>query len=90
MSGPTISLGLSGRSLKNKDFLGKSDPFIMISRPVLGGGFKLILTSETKKVYLVQRIIKVLTHVYRTPSIQTGMTFFLNKKISMAMIRSSN
>ena len=50
MSGSTINLGLSGRDLKNKDLLGKSDPYIIISRPIIGGGFTMILTSETKKV----------------------------------------
>ena len=46
----TISLGLSGRDLKDKDFLGKSDPYVVISRPNMGGGFEMILTSETKEV----------------------------------------
>ena len=50
MSGSTINLGLSGRDLKNKDLLGKSDPYVVISRPIIGGGFTMILTSETKKV----------------------------------------
>merc|ERR1712189_60434 len=45
----TISLGLSGRNLKDKDFLGKSDPYLIISRPDMGGGFTNILTSETKQ-----------------------------------------
>ena len=48
----TISLGLSGRDLKDKDFFGKSDPYVVISRPNLGGGFEMILTSETKQVKL--------------------------------------
>ena len=48
----TISLGLSGRDLKDKDFLGKSDPYLVISRPNMGGGFEMILTSETKEVNL--------------------------------------
>ena len=48
----TISLGLSGRDLKDKDFLGKSDPYLVISRPNMGGGFEMILTSETKQVKL--------------------------------------
>ena len=46
----TISLGLSGRDLKDKDFFGKSDPYVVISRPNMGGGFTSILTSETKQV----------------------------------------
>ena len=46
----TISLGLSGRDLKDKDFLGKSDPYVVISRPNMGGGFEMILTLETKEV----------------------------------------
>ena len=46
----TISLGLSGRNLKDKDFFGKSDPYVVISRPDMGGGFSKILTSETKEV----------------------------------------
>ena len=45
-----ISLGLSGRDLKDKDFLGKSDPYVVISRPNMGGGLEIILTSETKQV----------------------------------------
>ena len=48
----TISLGLSGRDLKDKDFFGKSDPYVVISRPNMGGGFEMILTSETKQVKL--------------------------------------
>ena len=48
----TISLGLSGRDLKDKDFLGKSDPYVVISRPNMGGGFEMILMSETKQVKL--------------------------------------
>ena len=48
----TISLGLSGRDLKDKDFFGKSDPYVVISRPNLGGGFEMILTSETKQAIL--------------------------------------
>ena len=45
MSGASISLGLSGRDLKDKDFFGKSDPYVIISRPSMGGGFTVILTS---------------------------------------------
>ena len=45
-----ISLGLGCRDLKDKDFLGKSDPYVVISRPNMGGGFEMILTSETKQV----------------------------------------
>ena len=46
----TICLGLSGRDLKDKDFFGKSDPYVIISRPLMGGGFAQVLKSETKQV----------------------------------------
>merc|ERR1711942_30472 len=45
----TICLGLSGRDLKDKDFFGKSDPYVIISRPLMGGGFAQVLKSETKQ-----------------------------------------
>ena len=46
----TVSLGLSGRDLKDKDFFGKSDPYVLISRPLMDGGYAQVLTSETKQV----------------------------------------
>jgi len=48
-TGATICLGLSGRQLKDKDFFSKSDPYVVISRPNMGGGFTNVLISETKK-----------------------------------------
>lgn len=48
MSATTISLGLGGRGLKDKDFFGKSDPYVTISKPNASGGFTLLRTSETK------------------------------------------
>ena len=50
MSGPTISLGLGARGLKDKDFMSVSDPYVTVSRPDARGGFTLLRTSETKKV----------------------------------------
>ena len=50
MSGPTISLGLGCRGLKDKDFLSVSDPYVTVSRPDASGGFTVLRTSETKKV----------------------------------------
>jgi len=44
-----VSLGLSGRDLKDKDFFGKSDPYVLISRPLMDGGYAQVLTSETKQ-----------------------------------------
>jgi len=49
MSGPTISLGLGCRGLKDKDFLSVSDPYVTVSRPDASGGFTVLRTSETKK-----------------------------------------
>eukprot|EP00092_Neocalanus_flemingeri_P034247 GFUD01037244.1.p1 GENE.GFUD01037244.1~~GFUD01037244.1.p1 ORF type:complete len:140 (+),score=41.79 GFUD01037244.1:97-516(+) len=48
MSGPTISFGLGGRKLKDKDLFGKSDPYVTISRPNTSGGFTVLRTSETR------------------------------------------
>ena len=50
MSGPTISLGLGARGLKDKDFMSVSDPYVTIARPDATGGFTILRTSETKKV----------------------------------------
>jgi hypothetical protein len=50
MSGPTISLGLGCRGLKDKDFISVSDPYVTVSRPDATGGFTVLRTSETKKV----------------------------------------
>merc|ERR1711872_330189 len=49
MSGPTISIGLGARGLKDKDFVSVSDPYVTISRPDTKGGFVVLRTSETKK-----------------------------------------
>jgi len=49
MSGPTISLGLGARGLKDKDFISVSDPYVTVSRPDARGGFTVLRTSETKK-----------------------------------------
>merc|ERR1711997_745676 len=47
-SGSTLSLALRGHKLDNKDFFSKSDPYIVISKPV-NGGWTPIRTSETIK-----------------------------------------
>ena len=44
----TISIGLAGKNLKDRDFFGVSDPYCTISRPEPSGGFRKIRTSETK------------------------------------------
>jgi len=49
MSGRSISLGLGARNLRDRDFFGVSDPYVVISRPNPSGGFTQIRTSETKK-----------------------------------------
>jgi len=49
MSGPTISIGLGARGLKDKDFVSVSDPYVTVSRPDTRGGFIVLRTSETKK-----------------------------------------
>ena len=46
----SIILGLGARDLKDKDFFGKSDPYVIVSRPLMGGGYAQVLVSETKKV----------------------------------------
>merc|ERR1712110_874676 len=43
------SLGLGARNLRDRDFFGVSDPYVVISRPNPSGGFTKIRTSETKK-----------------------------------------
>ena len=50
MSGPGISLGLGARKLKDKDFFGKSDPYVIISKPSTSGGFTVLRTSDTRQV----------------------------------------
>ena len=50
MSARTISIGLGGKNLKDKDVIGVSDPYVTISRPNPSGGFQKIRTSETKMV----------------------------------------
>ena len=52
MSARTISIGLGGKNLKDKDVIGVSDPYVTISRPNPSGGFQKIRTSETKMVDL--------------------------------------
>ena len=56
MDATTISIGLGGRGLKDKDFFGKSDPYITISKPDTSGGFTLIRTSETKEVRKISKV----------------------------------
>ena len=48
-SGDTLSLALRGHKLANKDFFSKSDPYIVISKPV-NGGWNPIRRSESIKV----------------------------------------
>jgi len=47
-SSETLSLALRGHKLDNKDFFSKSDPYIVISKPV-NAGWIPIRTSETIK-----------------------------------------
>lgn len=47
-SGDSLSLALRGHKLDNKDFFSKSDPYIVISKPV-NGGWIPIRKSETIK-----------------------------------------
>ena len=54
-SGDTLSLALRGHKLDNKDFFSKSDPYIVISKPV-NGGWIPIRTSETIKVRNINHI----------------------------------
>lgn len=44
-----ISMGLSGRNLKDHDAFSKSDPYFTLSRPSPTGAFSLVRNSETKK-----------------------------------------
>jgi len=44
----SISFGLGGKNLKDRDFFGVSDPYVTISRPSSSGGYVKIRTSETK------------------------------------------
>ena len=53
-TGDTLSIALRGHKLENKDFFSKSDPFIVISKPV-NGGWIPIRTSETIKVRDIDR-----------------------------------
>merc|ERR1711874_941747 len=48
MSGKSISIGLGARNLRDRDFFGVSDPYVVISRPNPSGGFSKIRTSETR------------------------------------------
>jgi len=50
MSHGNIGLGLGARGLKDKDWgPGVSDPYVVISRPSINGGYQILRTSETKK-----------------------------------------
>ena len=77
----TICLGLSGRDLKDKDFFGKSDPYVIISRPLMGGGFAQVLKSETKQVKqdIGSYFLILIVNLLRTHLILTGMIFCSNK-----------
>jgi len=44
-----VSLGLGARNLRDRDWLSKSDPYILISRPSTTGSFQVLRRSETKK-----------------------------------------
>ena len=44
-----ISLGVSGHGLKDKDLFGKSDPYLVISRPDTRGQYTTVKQTETKK-----------------------------------------
>ncbi|XP_023344268.1 copine-8 [Eurytemora carolleeae] len=44
-----VSLGLGARKLRDTDYFSKSDPFCVVSRPNLQGGFTQIRISETKQ-----------------------------------------
>jgi len=44
----TLTIGVSGNKLANKDFFSKSDPYLVISRPV-PGGWNPLRSSETIK-----------------------------------------
>merc|ERR1711971_411264 len=48
-NGPSISIGLGARNLRDRDWLSKSDPYIVISRPSTSGSFQVLRKSETKK-----------------------------------------
>ena len=45
----TLTIGVSGNKLANKDFFSKSDPYLVISRPV-PGGWNPLRSSKTIKV----------------------------------------
>jgi len=50
MSHGNTGLGLGARGLKDKDWgPGVSDPYVVISRPSINGGYQILRTSETKK-----------------------------------------
>jgi len=44
----TLTIGVTGYKLANKDFFSKSDPFLVLSRPV-PGGWTPLRSSETVK-----------------------------------------
>jgi len=45
----SLSVGLGAKNLKDKDFFTHSDPFCVISRPNISGGFFQVRVSETVK-----------------------------------------
>jgi len=50
MNSGRVGLGLGARGLKDKDWgPGVSDPYVVISRPSVHGGFQILRTSEVKK-----------------------------------------
>ena len=44
-----VTLGVRGYSLANKDLFSKSDPYLVVSRPVTRGGWTALRTTETVK-----------------------------------------
>ena len=50
---PSLTLELRGFKLANRDLFSKSDPYFVISRQSLAGGWNPLRTSETIKVSVV-------------------------------------
>ena len=71
----SISFGLGGKNLKDRDFFGVSDPYVTISRPSSSGGYVKIRTSETKMVNYLQYFDIILCKLFLTRilSILSGM-----------------
>ena len=72
MSGPRISLGLGAKNLKDHDWIGVSDPYVVVSRPNENGGFTNIRTSETKMVknltlLMIKFFFIILNSIFRIP-----------------------